>query len=89
MTQGALVSLSVRPTTGPAPQAIAERGMASSLGLAASIASGEPRIVAGAQMDDRAQFDPGLLRQGEAYVGAAGVADENRKGKGEFAHSRP
>ena len=42
ITQGALVSLSVRPTTGPAPQAIIERGRAPSFGAAASIASGRP-----------------------------------------------
>ena len=42
ITQGALVSLSVRPTTGPAPQAITERGRLPSFGAAASIASGRP-----------------------------------------------
>ena len=42
MTQGALVSLSWRPTTGPAPQTIIEFGRAPSFGAAASIASGSP-----------------------------------------------
>ena len=42
ITQGALVSLSVRPATGPAPQAIIERGRWLSFGAAASIASGRP-----------------------------------------------
>ena len=42
ITQGALVSLRVRSATGPAPQAITERGRWLSFGAAASIASGRP-----------------------------------------------
>ena len=42
MSQGALVSLSVRPSTGPAPQAMTERGRAPSVAIAASTASTSP-----------------------------------------------
>ena len=42
ITQGALVSLSRRPSTGPAPQAITERGFAASPAVAAAMASPSP-----------------------------------------------
>ena len=86
ITQGALVSLSVRPTTGPAPQAIAERGLAPSLGTAASIACAKPRIIAGVQVDNVAEATSRFADQREAHVGAAGVADESWKGEGEVGH---
>ena len=55
ITQGALVSLSVRPTTGPAPQAIIERGPRPELGDRRLDRLRQPRIIAGAQVDDVAQ----------------------------------
>ena len=83
------MSFSSRPTTGPAPQTIIERGRSPSFGAAASIASGRPGIIVGDQMDDRPERRAGLIRQREPDVGAAGVADEDREGKGESAHGPP
>ena len=40
-------------------------------------------------MDDFTQTTSGFVRQGEAHVGAASVADEDRKGKREIAHGPP
>ena len=80
------MSLSVRPTTGPAPQAIAERGLAPKLGNGRLDRLGQPRIIAGAQVDNVAEATSRFADDREAHIGAPGVADESRKGEGEVGH---
>ena len=62
IVQGALVSLSVRPSTGPAPQAIAERGFCGELRLRRFDRLGQARIVVGMKIDDRPQSRPRRAR---------------------------
>ena len=86
MSQGALVSFSVRSTTGPAPQAITERGCAPSFGNRRFDRLGEAGIILGLEMDGFAERRVRLALQGEPDVGAADVADQHGKRKSEVAH---
>ena len=47
---------------------------------------GQARIIVGDEVDSGSQRPARLLDQREPDVGAAGVADKNRKGKGDVAH---
>ena len=87
ISQGALVSLSVLPTTGPAPQAITDCGRAPSSSIAASIASARPdnpRSCDGRLAERR--IGRSLYR--ETHIGAADVADQGRERHEEFGRGR-
>ena len=83
------MSLSVRPTTGPAPQAIIERGPGPELGDGRLDRLRQPWIIASAQVDDLAEAASGLADERKAHVGAAGVADERGEREGEVRHWKP
>ena len=89
MTQGAFVSFSLRPTTGPAPHTTMDRGAAPSFGARRLDRFGQARVVVGREMDDRPERRALFRRQGEAHIGAARVADENRIGKSDRIHAPP